>query len=131
MRKLMPFAILAFLAAVTACTAISCGPAAQNAADQYEVMSPWASADPIPLRGISPRIDALDGKKIGLFANFKRSAVPQAAMVEKKLKGKISTIQTDLYHSREENVNEIETANREKFIAWVKGVDAVVAMVGD
>ena len=127
----MPVAAMALLAVMVAYAMIACTPSAQNAADHYEVMSPWAEADPIPLRGISARIDALDGKKIGLFANFKRSAVPQAAMVEKKLKGKFSTIQTDLYHSREENVNEIETANREKFIAWVKSVDAVVAVVGD
>jgi hypothetical protein len=126
MRKLVPVAAaLVFLAIMTACTA------SRQTTGQYEVMSPWAAVDPVPLRGISARIDALDGKKIGLFANFKRSAVPQANMVEKKLKGRFSTIQTALYHSTEENVNEIETANREKFIAWVNSVDAVVAMVGD
>ena len=102
-----------------------------QAADQYEVLSPWAEADPIPFRGISPRINTLEGKKIGLFANYKRSSVPQTSMVEKKLKEKFPSIQTELYHSREANVNEIETTNREKFIAWVKSVDAVVATVGD
>ncbi|MCL2878451.1 MAG: hypothetical protein FWF13_06710 [Acidobacteria bacterium] len=126
MRKLVPAAAaLVFLTVMAACTA------SRQAADQYEVMSPWAAVDPMPLRGISPRIDSLDGKKIGLFANFKRSAVPQANMAEKKLKAKFPTIQTELYHSREENVNEMETANREKFIAWINSVDAVVAMVGD
>jgi len=98
---------------------------------QYEVMSPWAEVDPIPLRGISPRINTLEGKKIGLFANFKRSARPQAAMVEKKLKEKFPTIQTSLFHSTLPNVTETETVNKEKFAAWAKDVDAVVAMVGD
>ena len=122
----MPIAAaLVFLTVTAACTA------SRQTADQFEVLSPWASVDPMPPRGISPRVDALDGKKIGLFANFKRSAVPQANMVEKKLKAKFPTIQTELYHSREENVNEMETANREKFIAWIQSVDAVVAMVGD
>ena len=126
MRKFIPVAAaLAFIAVMTACTA------SKQTANQYDVMSPWAAVDPAPLRGISPRIDSLDGKKIGLFANFKRSAVPQANMAEKKLKARFPSIQTELYHSREENVNEMETANREKFIAWIKGVDAVVAMVGD
>ena len=37
---------------------------------QYEVLSPWAEVDPIPLRGISPRIKTLAGKKIGLFVQF-------------------------------------------------------------
>ena len=129
MRKLMPIAAaLVLLTVLAACTAPK---QAADQANQYEVLSPWAAVDPVPLRGVSPRIDSLDGKKIGLFANFKRSAVPQANMAEKKLKAKFPTIQTELYHSREENVNEMETANREKFIAWVQNVDAVVAMVGD
>jgi len=126
MRKSVPIiAAMAFLAVMAACTA------SRQSADQFEVMSPWAAVDPMPPRGISPRIDSLDGKTIGLFANFKRSAVPQANMVEKKLKAKFPAIQTVLYHSREENVNEMETANKEKFTAWIKSVDAVVAMVGD
>ena len=130
MRKSVPIAVIAILIAMTAFTACSSTSTGLNTAE-YEVMNPWADVDPIPLRGISPRIDTLDGKKIGVFANFKRSAVPQARMVEKKLKGKFSTIQTDLYHSTGSNVNEIETQNREKFIAWVKSVDAIVAGVGD
>jgi len=36
-----------------------------------------------------------------------------------------------VFHSTEPNVNEIETKNKEKFTAWVKGVDAVIALVGD
>jgi hypothetical protein len=40
-------------------------------------------------------------------------------------------VQTTLFHSTLPNVNEIETANKENFTAWVKGVDAVVAVVGD
>jgi hypothetical protein len=119
-------AVFTVMAAFTACS----GTSARNAAE-FEVLNPWADADPIPLRGISPRLDTLDGKKIGVFANFKRSAVPQARMVERKLKEKFPTIQTDLYHSREENVNEMETGNREKFTAWIQSVDAVVATVGD
>jgi len=98
---------------------------------QYEVLSPWAEVDPIPLRGISARLNSMEGKKIGLFANFKRSAVPQANMVEKKLKAKFPTIQTSLFHLREANVTATETPEKDKFTEWVKSVDAVVAMVGD
>ncbi len=36
-------------------------------ANQFVALSPWADVDPIPLRGISPRIQNLAGKKIGLF----------------------------------------------------------------
>jgi hypothetical protein len=97
----------------------------------YEVLNPWAEADPIPLRGISPRIESLAGKKIGLFANFKRAAVPITESVEKRLGGMYTDASFSLYHSTLPNVNEVETKNRDKFIAWVKSVDAIVAVVGD
>ena len=127
MRKSILIAAMALFAAMSACT----GGAGKNEEQQYEVMSPWAEADPIPLRGISSRIDALDGKKIGLFANFKRSAVPQARMLEKKLKGKIPTIQTDLYHAPNPDYIAQDSPEWGKFSAWIKSVDAIVLMVGD
>lgn len=98
---------------------------------KYEVLSPWAEVDPIPLRGISPRVDSLAGKKIGLFANFKRAAVPIATEVEKRLKERFPDIETVLFHSTLPNVDESETVNKERFAAWAKGVDAVVGVVGD
>jgi hypothetical protein len=98
---------------------------------QYEVLSPWAEVDPIPLRGISPRVDALSGKKIGLFANFKRAARPIQAVVEKKLKEGFPDCETSLFDSRLPNVTETETVNRDKFAAWAKEMDAVIAAVGD
>ena len=98
---------------------------------KFEVLSPWADADPIPFRGISPRLDSLSGKKIGLFVNSKRAAMPISKAVDSRLKEMYPDIQTIVFHSTEPNVNEIETKNKEKFTAWVKGVDAVIALVGD
>jgi hypothetical protein len=98
---------------------------------QFEVLSPWADADPIPLRGISPRLENLAGKKIGLFVNSKRAAMPIAQSIDKRLKEMYPDIRTIVFHSTEPNVNEIETKNKEKFTAWVKKVDAVIAVVGD
>jgi len=98
---------------------------------QYEVLSPWADVDPIPLRGISARVDTLSGKKIGLFANFKRAAVPIAREVEKRLKERFPDAETVLYHSTAPNVDESVEQDAAKFEAWAKEVDAVVAVVGD
>ena len=98
---------------------------------KFEALSPWADADPIPFRGISPRLDSLAGKKIGLFVNSKRAAMPISKAVDSRLKEMYPDIQTIVFHSTEPNVNEIETKNKEKFTAWVKGVDAVIALVGD
>jgi hypothetical protein len=107
-------------------------PVTVAAADRlYEVLSPWAEVDPKPLRGISPRLAGLEGKKIGLFANYKRAARPIVAEVEKRLKERFPGIQTSLYDSRGSNVLESETENKARFEAWAKEVDAVVAAVGD
>ena len=57
--------------------------------------------------------------------------MPIAKSVDKKLKNLYPDIETIIFHSIEPNVNEIETKNKEKFTAWVKGVDAVIALVGD
>ena len=98
---------------------------------QFEALSPWADVDPIPLRGISPRIQSLAGKKIGLFVNPKRAAMPIAESIQKRLKTMYPDIQIIVFHSTEPNVNEIETKNKEKFTVWAKGLDAAIAVVGD
>lgn len=131
MNRLMSIAALAFLA-IMAAHGSSEAVIAQDAADnQYEVLSPWAEVDPIPLRGISPRVDTLAGKKIGLFANFKRAAVPISREVERRLKERFPGSETDLYHSTAANVDESAEQNSAKFEAWAKSMDAVVAAVGD
>jgi hypothetical protein len=98
---------------------------------QFVALSPWADVDPIPLRGISPRIQSLEGKKLGLFINPKRAAMPVAESIEKRLKTMYPDLQIIEFHSTEPNVNEIETKNKEKFTAWAKGIDAAIAVVGD
>jgi hypothetical protein len=98
---------------------------------QYEVLSPWGDTDPKPIKGISSRLDNLSGKKIGLFANYKRAAVPIAESLQKRLRSMYPDSQITIYHSNQWNVTEIETENRESFKKWVEGSDAVILMVGD
>lgn len=98
---------------------------------QFEVLSPWADVDPIPLRGISPRLPSLAGKKIGIFVNPKRAAMPIAESIIARLGAMYPDAQTVIYHSVGANVNEIETDNKEKFTAWAKSIDAAIAVVGD
>ena len=98
---------------------------------QFEVLNPWAEVDPLKLRPINPRLTTLAGKKIGLFANFKRAARPIQEVVARKLKERYPDIQTILFDSRGNNVIETETENKERFAQWARGVDAVVAAVGD
>jgi hypothetical protein len=102
-----------------------------NPRNEYEVLSPWAEADPVPLKGISPRVTDLAGKKIGLFCNSKRGAKLILTAVEKELKDKIPSAVTSWYEFTLPNVPELETVNKKKFMEWVRGVDAVVGAVGD
>ncbi len=98
---------------------------------QYEVLSPWAEADPIPFRGISPRVANLADKKIGLFRNFKRAAKPVMLVVERELKNRFPTAEFSWFDSTSVNVLETETENKENFEKWAKEVDTVVLGVGD
>jgi hypothetical protein len=124
--------IFAVLAAQDLSRAQGTASSKPNAPDaQFEVLSPWADVDPIPFRGISPRLSSLAGKKIGLFVNPKRAAMPIAQAIDRRLKAMYPDVQTTIYHSVEANVNEIETKNKEKFTAWAKGLDSAIAVVGD
>ena len=110
--------------------------AAQNAPKtsqeiQYAVMSPWAEVDSIPLKGISPRMNTLAGKKIGVFVNYKRAARPIGLALEKRLKAMFPSSEISFFQSPEWNVTEIETKDKDKFTAWAKGVNAVILLVGD
>jgi hypothetical protein len=102
-----------------------------NPNGQYEVLSPWAVVDPIPLRGAVPRLDSLDGKTIGLFKNFKRAAGPILEVVERELQQRYPTAKFVWFNSDAANVLETETVNKEKFEEWAKGIDAAVTSVGD
>ena len=103
----------------------------KKANSEYEVLSPWAEADPIPLRGISPRVKSLAGKKIGLFRNSKRAALPIMNVVERRLREKFPTAEFTEFANLRPNEMIIEQDAKEEFEAWLKGVDAVIATFGD
>ena len=54
---------------------------------EYKILNPCAEADPIPPRGISPRLTNLADKTIGLYAIARKSAArPILSAVEQRLK---------------------------------------------
>jgi hypothetical protein len=97
---------------------------------QYEVLSPWAEADPKPLRGISPRLKDLTGKRIGLFVNRKRASQGIMNTVEAKLKERYPTA-TFSYFSYGPRGEAAYTEVKAEFKKWVSESDAVVLGVGD
>ncbi len=99
--------------------------------DVYEVLSPWAEADPIPLKGLSTRLDKLDGKKIGLLCNSKRAAPLILAATEKLLKRRFPSSETSRFYARSFSVSSLEKDREGEFNDWLKEMDAVIAAVGD
>ena len=98
---------------------------------EFEVLSPWADVDPVPLRGITPRPKDLAGKKIGLFLNHKRAGHLSLAAVERELHERFPSATTSWYECTGHNIPEILTEGKAKFEAWVASVDAVVLAVAD
>jgi hypothetical protein len=98
--------------------------------NHFEVLSPWAEVDPVPVRAISPRLADLTGKKIGLYANSKIVALPMLAVVEEQLKERFSGLQFTRFE-RIPNLSVAETDGWVKFQEWLKGVDAVIFSHGD
>jgi hypothetical protein len=90
----------------------------------YEVLSPWAEADPVPPKGLmAPRPTSLEGKKIGLYNNTKKAAQPILTVLEKKLKERFPTSQISWCNLHQTSTPEFDN--------WLKSLDAVVAAVGD
>jgi hypothetical protein len=98
---------------------------------EYEVLSPWADADPVPLRGIAPRPADLAGKNIGLYSNRKRAAQLTLDAVERELLAKFPSARTSRYECTTVNTPEMLTDGKARFEAWVASVDAVVLSVAD
>jgi hypothetical protein len=102
-----------------------------KATASYEVLSPWAAADPLPLKGLAARLDKLDGKKIGLLCNNKRAAPLILDVTEKLIKEKFPFATITKFFARSFSVSSLEKEREGEFNDWLKGVDAVIAAVGD
>jgi hypothetical protein len=102
-----------------------------QATSELNVLSPWADADPVPLSGISERLESLQGKTIGLFCNSKRAARPMLEAVENYISDHYPDTKTSWYVYSIPNVPEMESPNKDKFRQWLATVDGVVLAVGD
>lgn len=133
MRRFRILKVLRILVIVAALLPLQAGMllAKDSSKILYKALSPWGETDPRPLKGISPRIDSLSGKKIGLFANYKRASIPIALSLKARLEKAYPDSQFSVYHSDQWNVTEIETENSATFKKWVEGNDAIILMVGD
>ncbi len=104
---------------------------AETTTGMFEVLSPWAEADPIPLRGLAPRLSDLKGKRIGLLRNNKRSAEPILHAAARRLKEKYPDIEISWFRGHTFSVSEQEKNRLAEFEDWIKGVDAVIGATAD
>ena len=98
---------------------------------KFEVLSPWAEADPVPWKGISERLADISGKKIGLLRNSKRTAKPTLIAVEDRLKEKLPDTTFEWFFNLTPNTIAVETDLKADFEKWLRGVDAVISSYGD
>ena len=106
-----------------------------EAGELYAVLGPWADVNPVPLRGLSPRVKDLEGKTVGLLLNAKTAAKPILTVVEEKLKARYPSIKTTMfkvdYSTVSGNLGREQDEVNPKLKEWANGVDAVVAAIGD
>lgn len=94
-------------------------------------LSPWAEADASELTGLSPRLDTLDGKTIGMFGDFMISATYMLKAVEKQLRQKYPNAKFSyLRYEKETTQIEKDPEFKPVFDAWLEGVDCVLSFYG-
>ena len=98
----------------------------------YTVLSPWGEVDrPAPV-AISPRLDTLHGKTIGMFSHFKAHSPLMGEEIEKELKKSYPDTQFS-YFQYPKDTHELEDDEeyRGAFAQWLSHVDGVIALYGD
>lgn len=97
----------------------------------YTVLSPWAEVDQSQLYGLSPRLDTLNGKTIGMFGDFMKVATFMLQVVEKHIRQKFPEAKFSYFRYDTETTDIAkDAAVAEEFHNWLAGVDCVLAFYG-
>ena len=97
---------------------------------RYDLLNPWADVDPLPLKGLAPRLSGLAGKKIGLFRNDKRGSRPTMDAIEKILGKRFPTIEFIPFF-RKGNISVADTEHMAEFEKWIGEIDGAIYAYGD
>ncbi len=97
----------------------------------FEVLSPWAEVDWSEIRGLSPRLEDLEGKTIGMFGDFMINSEYMLKEVEKELSRRYK----NLKFSHIRYLVELPELSQNKeflpeFHTWLEGVDTVISFYG-
>lgn len=98
----------------------------------YEVLSPWAEPDVDEQVGLSPRPETLEGKTIGLFANFKGHSAMVLDVIAEGIKKRYPNVGfTKFIYPVETTEIMLDPAYADAFAAWLENCDAVISGYGD
>ena len=94
-------------------------------------LSPWSEVDTSEYKGLSPRLDDLDGKVIGMFGDFMAVATLMLHAVEDEMHKRYpnATFSYLQYCTETTRIAE-DKAFRPIFDEWIKGVDCVLSFYG-
>lgn len=99
---------------------------------EYTVLSPWAQVNTADAKGLSPRLDTLSGKRIGMFAHFKGHSFLILKEIESAIKRQYPSAEFT-YLQYPKDTKEIQ--DDEEFLPrlkeWLSHVDGVIAAYGD
>ena len=97
----------------------------------HNVLSPWAEVDQSQLYGLSPRMDTLNGKTIGMFGDFMKVATFMLQVVEKHILQKYPEAKFS-YFVYETETTDIakDEAVAEAFHKWLDGIDCALVFYG-
>ena len=97
-----------------------------------KLYSPWAEVDVSGAKPLSPRLDTLDGKTIGLFAHFKGHSPVMLDVMAQLLQEKYpNTKFKPLQYKRDTSEIRKDPTFAEAVDEWAKDVDGVIGAYGD
>ena len=93
---------------------------------QFEALNPVGNRTVPDYLGLSPRLDSLNGKTIGLFDNAKRGNPDVMRRIEELLKERYPDVKTSWFRK-----GTYKQPMWEEEKAWAKTLDGVIGMCGN
>lgn len=97
----------------------------------YTVLSPWGAVDTTQVCGLSTRLDDLNGKTVGMFADLFKVGIHMQHHLEEELKKRYPDIKVKyIRYSIETKRIEDDPEFKAEFDAWAADCDAILSCYG-
>lgn len=94
------------------------------------LITPSSADNDTEQKPLVPRVDSLEGKRIGLYDNGKPAAEPLLTAVQEKLTERYPDATFEWYHV--EHLNQIKNDDeQESVVDWAENVDTAIGAIGD